>query len=331
MKKNLWISIGVVAALILGWGTYAAIRAHSKLVTLNVHNADVRQVVRKIEWQTWEDVLVQKGVEGKITLNVHRVPLEEVLNLIGEQTSARWSAMYPLYSSGKSLSAFKKSLRGDINPAENGWTNLSARPFPGGFGGGMFGDTARNENKLISLQLDGKDLDLATFALGRYSQARVIPEDGAAGTVRLSLVQATMPQAVAKLAKSVHRKWSQYYVLQSGRGGRRGGDVADGTNSFPRGELTPDQLAEREKRFQAQLETMTPEERAKAEADRQRREAMRNMSPEDRRKAFEQMAQNPEFKARMENRMLNGIRDTTPEQRVERAQRMAQRQARRGS
>jgi type II secretory pathway component GspD/PulD (secretin) len=330
MKKNLWISIGVVVVLILGWGTYAAIRAHSKLVTLNVHNADVRQVVRKIEWQTWEDILVQKGVEGKITLNVHRVPLEEVLNLIEEQTSARWSAMYPLYSSGKSLSAFKKSLRGDINPVENGWTNLSALPFPGGFGGGMFGDTARNENKLISLQLDGKDLDLATHALGRYSQARVIPEDGTAGTVRLSLVQATMPQAVAKLAKSVHRKWALYYALQSGRGGRRGGEVADGTNGFPRGELTPEQLAEREKRFQAQLETMTAEERAKAEADRLRREAMRNMSPEDRRKAFEQMAQNPEFKARMENRMLNGIRDTTPEQRVDRAQRMAQRRARRG-
>jgi hypothetical protein len=163
----------------------------------------------------------------------------------------------------------------------------------------------------------------------------VVPEDGTLGTVQLSLNQATMPEAVKQVAAQVKRKWAKYYVLNGERGRGRGGDVADGrgTNDFRRGgfEPTPEQRAEWERRFQEQLETMTPEERAKAEERRKQMEAMRNMSPEDRRKAFEQAAQSPEFKSRMENRMMNGIKNTTPQQRQERAQRMEARRARRAN
>jgi type II secretory pathway component GspD/PulD (secretin) len=338
MKKNIFKVTGTIVLLILIWGSYAAIRAHSNLVSLDVHNADVREVIRKVEWQTWESIFVQKEVEGKITLKVHKIPLEEVLNLISEQSSSRWTAMYPLYSTGKSLVAFKQSMRGDIDPAANGWTNFSNRASFGGFGGfgsGGFGDNARSQNSLVSMQVVNQDLSATTHALGRYAQARVIAEDGASGTVTLSLNQATMPQAVKQLSHQVHRKWTQYYLLQSWRGGPRrggGGDLAgrdgrDGTNDVPR-EPTPEELAERQKRFEAQLATMTPEERAKAEEDRKRREAFRNMSPEDRQKAFQSMADNPEFKSRIENRMMNSIKNTTPEQRVERAQRFSQRRNR---
>lgn len=335
MKKPVLKAVLLVVAVLVLYGTYLAVRAHSNLVTLDVRDADVRDVVKKIEWQTWESIYVHKGVEGKITLKVHKVPLEEVLNLIDEQASTRWTAVYPLYSSGKSLSAFKKSLRGDVNPSESGWTNYNTRGFFGGFGGpGGFGGNVRNQNSLVSIQVLNKDLKVVTTALARYAQAQVVPEDGTAGTVQLSLNQATMPEAVERVAEQVKRKWTKYYVLNGERGPRRGGDVADGrgTNDFRGGfERTPEQRAEMERRFQEQLETMTPEERAQAEERRKRMEAMRNMSPEERRKAFEQMAQSPEFKSRMENRMLGGIKNTTPEQRVERAQRMEARRARRGN
>src|SRR4051794_8763299 len=127
MKKPVLKTALLVMAVLLLYGTYLAVRAHSKLVTLDVRDADIREVVKKIEWQTWESIFVHKGVEGKITLNVHKVPMEEVLNLIGEQASTRWTSVYPLYTSGKSLVAFKKSLRGDVNPAESGWTNYTTR------------------------------------------------------------------------------------------------------------------------------------------------------------------------------------------------------------
>src|SRR5512136_2798622 len=100
----------LLAATGLLYGAWAAVRAHRNLVTLNVRNMDVRQVVTKIEWQTWENILVHKNVQGKVTLNVRKVPLEEVLKIIGDQTASRWSAIYPLYSSGKSLTALKRAL-----------------------------------------------------------------------------------------------------------------------------------------------------------------------------------------------------------------------------
>jgi len=85
--------VALSAAGAMLWGGYRVYRAHANLVTLNVRNMEVRQVISKIEWQTWERILVNKDVSGKVTLNVHSVPLEEVLNIVGLQTDARWTAL----------------------------------------------------------------------------------------------------------------------------------------------------------------------------------------------------------------------------------------------
>jgi hypothetical protein len=326
MKTRITVGLLLVIGLLLAWGTYAAVRAHKNLVTLNVRNADVRDVIRKIEWQTWESIYVQKEVAGKITLNVHKIPLEEALDMIEEQTSCRWTALYPLYSSGKSLAAFKKSMRGEINPAENGWTNYSSRLFFGGAGrgfGGM-GGNLQTQTTLISLRFSNQDLDIAGMAIARYAQGRIIPEDGTAGNIHLNLNQVAMPVAVAEVARQVHRKWTKYYVLQTGRRnfGPPRGMMADGgaTNRPP-----PGMSADAQERFESLLETMTPEERQKAEEARQRREAFQQMTPEQRQQAMAQRVADPQFQERMQSRMLSRLLDTTPEQRVERAQQRAQR------
>src|SRR5215467_2037879 len=97
-----------LTALILAgvvWGAYRAYRAHANLVTLTVRNMDVRRVVSKLEWQTWERIVLSTNVSGKVTLNVHSVPLDEVLNIIGLQTDSRWTRLYPIYSTRKSIDA----------------------------------------------------------------------------------------------------------------------------------------------------------------------------------------------------------------------------------
>src|SRR5215467_12111914 len=116
-----------LTALILAgvvWGAYRAYRAHANLVTLDVRNMEVRRVVSKLEWQTWERIVVNKNVGGKVTLKVHNVPLEEVLNIIGLQTDSRWTRLYPIYSTSKSLATFKQVLKGDLLPAGSGWLAL---------------------------------------------------------------------------------------------------------------------------------------------------------------------------------------------------------------
>ncbi len=266
----------VMALLYVGWVAY---RAHSNLVTLNVRNMDVRQVVKKIEWQTWENIFVHKDVQGQVTLAVHQAPIEKVLQIIADQTSSRSSVIYPLYSSGKSYVTLKKALRGEINPAENGWTNLQSRASFRGGPGGMFGAQTENPKQRVSLQFQGKDVPFVTLALDRFAQARVVPEDGTEAKINLTLKQATVSDAVAQLAKKAHRSWAKLYVLRGefggfggfagggpgfggGGPGQFGGRGTNGPSQFgPRGggtnqggfgrqELTEVQRAEMDKRRQ---------------------------------------------------------------------------------
>ncbi len=292
-------------------------------------------------------------MQGKVTLNVRRMPLPEVLRRIGEQTFSRSSALYPLYSNGKSLEALKQSLRGEIDPATHGWTNLQGRSFgpgPGGMPGfGLMGFAApgqtRSRNQRVSLNILGKDVSFATLALNRFAQARVVPEDGTTAVVNLTLKQATVRESVAKLAKAAQRKWTQVYALQpmfgpGGPGGfERPPQFADRNGNGPRGfgfggPGGPDATSERRDEFRKQRETLEEElkqvlpaeERQKVEQAQQEREQlmgeMANMTPEQRRDRM--MNMNGADMARMQrDRILN----STPEQRAQMSQRMSQRRA----
>ncbi len=62
-------------------------------------------------------------------------------------------------------------------------------------------------------------------------------------------------------------------------------------------------------------------------------EELRNLPPEERQQAFQEFANSPAMQQnqqRMENRMNNNFKYSTPEQRVERARRAADRKLRGG-
>jgi hypothetical protein len=361
MKKKLLRGLLAVVVVGAAWFTYVAF-AHRNLVTLDVRNMDVREVIRKIEGQTHQSISVHKEVEGKITLNVRRVPLEEVLNIIDDQAESRWSVIYPLYTTSGKLETLKKALRGELEPPVFGWTNLHARGFfrggfgggggfagggfgggfggggpgRGGFGGGPPGDVPRNENRLVSLEFDGKDLSFATLALARYAQARVVPEDGTSASVSLKLNKASVSDAVAQLAKKVHRSWTKLYVLQGGFGDRRRGPQGDlamrdqngdgrrGDDGGRRGRDWRDMTDEQREELRKERDTINeelkqallPEDRQKLEQQQQQaeqfRQELQNMTPEQRRDRFQQMAGN------REQRTMSMVKNTTPEQRAER-------------
>src|SRR5687768_10185611 len=125
--KRIIRHIILAAALVatLAFTARAIYRAKSDLVTLDVRRMDVRQVVKILERQTWETIILQSSVEGPVTVNVRNAPLREVLDLIAEQTAARSGIVYPLFSSSKSLQNLKTILRGN-RTSNSGWTNLNA-------------------------------------------------------------------------------------------------------------------------------------------------------------------------------------------------------------
>jgi len=360
--KRFLLRTGLVLLLFgIAYTAYTAWRAYNA-VTLNVRNMDVREVVRKIERQTGQSITVHSNVQGKVTLNVRRMPLEDVLEIVGDQTSSRWSSLYPLYSSGKSLTRLEKSLRGELDPAQNGWTNLFSRSFgrdgsrggPGGFGGGPFGggpfgDPLGGTNHLVSLHIEAKDVQFASLALNRFAQAHVVPEDGASGLVTLRLDHAKIPEAVSQLAKRAHLSWKKVYTL-TGFGGfdrgrpeftsRRSGREERGLDDGERRRSDPDRMTseerdERRKQREALDEelkqTLPPADLAKLDEQQQQREQIRQelstMTPEQRSERFSQMfgAGGGGGSVARDQRALNRIVNTTPEQRVERYRRIEER------
>src|SRR5260370_32852719 len=213
MKPHRIVLVASVTAALL-WAGYRAYRAHANLVTLNVRNMEVRRVVSKLEWQTWKHIVVNKDVGGQVTLNVHNVPLDEVLNIVGLQTDSRWTRLYPIYSTRKSLSTFNQVLEGNLPPAGTGWLGLQQLAAWQQAGLGGFANTLRSENKLISAQLVNKDMAFTALALSRFSKAQVVPEDDIQGFINLKLQQVPFEKAVAKMARQVRRKWDQVYTLQ---------------------------------------------------------------------------------------------------------------------
>ncbi len=318
MNKNLRLVLLLLFGATLAYGVFLAVRARSNLVSLNVRNADLAEVLGQIEWQTWEDIYLSPGVKGMVTLNVRKVPLEEVLRIIGEQTGSRWQAVYPVYSSRSTLRQLKAAVQAGKSPADSPWKSWSDQPsfrFAG-----PLGNALRSENRLINLQITGQDAAAAALSLNRLSSDRVVPEDNTPGRIGLSLSQAGLPEAVAQMARQLKRKWTVFYLLSPapfmGRPGLN-----------PMSNLTDGQKAEMQKQFEANLATLSPEEQEKARARREQFEKLRDLPPELRMQAMQEamsqaVQENPEMQNQIRQQIMNRftgtLKDSTPEQRLER-------------
>ena len=334
------ILVSVVAAAVLVWGCYRGYRAHHDLVTLNVRNMDAHKVLSKIQWQTWERIIVHKDLQGRVTLDVKDMPIEEVLNIISIQLHARWTALYPIYSKRSALAPFRKAVRGDIAISGSGWTNLFTAPsWRRGNTGGFAGNT-RLGNKLVSAHFSGQDLGFAALALSRFSQAQVVPEDSASGTVKLFLRETPFEEAVARVASQVNRKWDGFYTLQPLGGfyapSSQRAAVSAQANPTPAPAdqaivptATPsERAAARQREFEATLVTMSPAEREQAREQRAAMEELRALPPEARQQRLQEMSAQaaPAAQQDLQQRMQNRLRNSTPEQRVERDRARLERQ-----
>ncbi|MBI5384174.1 MAG: hypothetical protein HZA90_05750 [Verrucomicrobia bacterium] len=329
MKRPWRVLVLLLVGSATTYGVFAALRARSNLVSLEVRDADVRQVVRQIEWQTWEDIHVAPEVKGRVTLNVKKAPLEDVLRIIGQQTLSRSMTVYPLYSSGASLRQLEQVVRGALPVTQSRWKAWQNHAFPDF---GRFANALRDQNQLVNAQFQGKDTEFAALALSRFSRAQVVPEDGITRTVSLKITQATVPDAVAQVAKQVHRKWTVFYVLSPGLFGMRARspDAPDSNavnlslGLVPGGlptNFTPEAKAAWDQQFEARLATMNPAESNRAVQVRERTEQLRSLPLDQRLQAIQQLMGNSEAQNRVRDRVMDrinsGIRDATPDQRVQ--------------
>jgi len=120
-----WIVIIIVIAMGMAWAGRAAWRAHKNIVSLHVHNAPVAEVIRSLRWQTWEPIIADTNLNGRVTLDLDNVPLTDALDKLAEQSGAMAGVCYAVYQSSYNLEQLKKSLlRGHTDCY--GWTNLTS-------------------------------------------------------------------------------------------------------------------------------------------------------------------------------------------------------------
>lgn len=123
--KNKYLIIGAVLLMATGWAARVAWRVHRQVVTLDVRNLPLREVLRKIEWQTWKTIRAEQALDVRITLHVTDKPLNQVLDRIAEQAGARWSTLYAVFGSNQGRKALEDALAGTGKIEAAGWTRLA--------------------------------------------------------------------------------------------------------------------------------------------------------------------------------------------------------------
>lgn len=261
--KTKYLLLGFSALIAVGglWFGRAAWRAHQQLVTLNVREVPLADVLRKIERQTWENIRSEKGLDALITLDVKNKPLPYVLDRLAEQAGARWSTFYAVYDSAGALKALDAALRGDGKLEPAGWMQIApkvpslqqARPGeigpsvdhlrPGeGRGRKMF---MRQGNTVMEFGPKGR--------LEVWSPEVLVAQASLSARIGNEPSQAATAEEAAKTAQKVHGKWAAYFTFRkssmgiglSGPTSRPGLNPGTRTPNDRFSRLTPQQRVQR--------------------------------------------------------------------------------------
>jgi len=130
-KKFILISITVLAVAGVAWVGCAIYRAKKNIVTIDVYNVPLADVIKKLERQTWETILARADLQTKVTLKVKNVPLDEALDQLSRQAGVNWSKWHAVHDSSRALDKLEAALRNRTPIGEVGWTNLAPHNFPG--------------------------------------------------------------------------------------------------------------------------------------------------------------------------------------------------------
>jgi hypothetical protein len=128
--KYLLAGFGLLLVAAGCWVGRVAWRVKHQLVTLDVYEVALNDVLRKIEKQTWSKVRAEKSLDARITLRVTDKPLSNVLDRIAGQAGAHWSTVYAVYDSSPALHALDAALQSDGKLEPAGWSKIAPNPPP---------------------------------------------------------------------------------------------------------------------------------------------------------------------------------------------------------
>ena len=202
-KKIILVALVALALAGTGWAGRAIYRAKKNIVTIDVYNAPIADVIKRLERQTWETILARSDIQTKVTLNVKNVPLDEALDKLGRQAGVNWSKWHAVHDSSRALDKLEAALRSRSKIEDAGWTNLAPQEVaggpmwegtPGGPAGGVAmtreitgagGGMTVSGRKPVMIKLDSNDIKGGDF------QAAIREKMKAAGMDDAAIAKAT--------------------------------------------------------------------------------------------------------------------------------------------
>jgi hypothetical protein len=131
-KRFLLIGITILALAGMGWTGRAIYRAKKNIVSIDVYNAPLADVIKQLERQTWKTILARGDIQTKVTLKMKNIPLDEALDKLSRQAGVNWSKWHAVHESSRALDKLETALRQRAKIEDAGWTNLAPTDLPGG-------------------------------------------------------------------------------------------------------------------------------------------------------------------------------------------------------
>lgn len=337
LNRNQWVLVTLL--LILSWQVVSYFWTHWGLVTVHSKGQPLSQIIRAIEKQGHVTIKTNMDLNKAVVMWVDKVSVAEALETLSVATDSRWRlAYYVAPDKAAVATALANFTAGQKN---DGWHSLYI-PIP------QIGEEPtvlpdpRKDTWVVKTLSSGNLQAYLKEAAKNVSATFYVPEnfDPAVKPPKSGAISSTLP----KLVGSAHAKYEEVFLLQGferradrgdreprDRGGEDGaplfaGNFGDGgrRGGFDRGAM--------EERIQNEINKLPPAERAAAQAERDQMkrffDSLKDMTPEQRAVAFQQLASDPTMQDKMDN--SNNARDSrrTPQQRIQRAgnylQRMAQ-------
>lgn len=310
-----------------GWG----------LVTVDFTDAPLAKVIRSIERQGGVKIATNADLTTPVTILLNRAPVFEAIDTLAARIDGDARLAFIAAPTKKQITEVLAAFTGGTNPG--GWSVFSAG-FGGGFGGFGSGESEIDPRRIEWTVSEAADKNLQTLlqqgaqktgALFATPEAwnplvNRLPSAGTTGQVAGGLVKAARghmrelflitvrpprPEGERAAGERGPDRWEGRTVLSPGRGNRN---------------ANPEWMAER---IQAQIAQLPADERAEAQKqfDEMRNfwQSVRALPEEERRAKWEELMNNPEVQARMEERMAARDARRSPQQREQRMRRYVDR------
>jgi len=313
MNRNLWLFFLVAFLLVANivWRIYS----HWGLITVHANPQPISQVIRSIERQGGVTIRTDFAPDTPVTMNVTRVPLGEALESLATVTDGRYRLTYVLAPQKSDIAMVLANFAAG-QPLDK-WKTAYVRLLPVGDAPLTPPDPRQDRWAVQPAQENTLQAYLEQGARN-VSAAFLYPEEWnppvssapSAGPVR---------KVVPKLAKLAKGQEQEVFFLTKPRQRETAGAEDEAPREFMGG---GDALLQR---MQAEAAKLPPAQRGAAEERIEFAKSLAGLSREERRAKLEEFLQQPGIQEQLEQRSLDHDSRMTPQQRLQRAERYAQR------